>query len=435
MMLDMVASAEVVAVLRVTLAEWETLQHRMDEYARSSFRINRPEPPATRATRRLCLIATEAHLRAFGLISSLGVAGDIDTAVRVTEVEQLEQPLPTDAILRRLSARSRGSASVVLSGAGSLAPVAGADLLAAASAESDEVRRILAILRPKVGAQSRALGSAHEQALEEQRDAIALGLEIAGLDSRQLVPPAEVQTERAPFLNAVTAGATGASEASIIRTDASTFADWLPGNAVIHDVVTFHDPRDHRRQVTVLFADKERAERVLGTDLIYYRTERPGYVVVQYKRMRHHPGRTDAKWRYRPDAQMEEEIRRMRSLVVPPLAEELDQWRLNSDPFFFKLVPDLRARPSENRLSEGIYLPLGYLELLLASPSVGKTLGYHNVGRWLTNTQFIELMINGFIGSSGTLTGELTRLISETLQGERAAVVVRDEGTVRPRRR
>jgi len=202
-MLTMVASAEVVTVLRVTSAEWETLQHRMLDYARSSFRINRPEPPATRLTRRLCLVMTESRLDAFGLITSLGGAGDIDTAVRVTEVEQLQQPLPVSAILKRLSTRTHGSVSVALSRGGPLPPVAGAELLDAASSESDEVRRILAILRPKVGTQSRALGSVDEQAMEEQRDAVALGLEIAGLDSRQFVPSAEVQTERAPFLSAL----------------------------------------------------------------------------------------------------------------------------------------------------------------------------------------------------------------------------------------
>ena len=178
-----------------------------------------------------------------------------------------------------------------------------------------------------------------QQAIEEQRDAVALGLEIAGLNSRQLVPSAEVQTEAAPFLKAVPADATGTSEASIIRTDARIFADWIPNDAAIHDVITFRDPRDPRRQVTVLYADKERAERVLGTDLVYYRTERPGYVVVQYKRMRHHPRDLKAKWRFRPDGQMEEEIRRMRSLAVPPVAADADQWRLISDPFFFKLRP------------------------------------------------------------------------------------------------
>lgn len=431
----MIASAEIVSVLRVTPAEWERLRYRMDEYTRTWFRINRPEPLATRATRRLCLIATHEHLVACGLITSLGGAGDIDTAVRVTDVERLHQPLSTAAILERLSARSRTSATSVLTGAGTLAPVAGVELLNAASAINDEVRHILAILRPKVGTQSRTLGSIDQQGIEEQRDAVALGLEIAGLDSRDLVPSAELQTEAAPFLNAIPADATGTSEASIIRTDSRAFADWIPSEATIHDVVTFRDPRQARRQVTVMYADKERAEQVLGTDLIYYRTERPGYVVVQYKRMRHYHRDTKARWRYRPDEQMEKEIQRMRSLVVSPIAKDADEWRLTPDPFFFKLVPDLRARPPEHRLSEGIYLPLGYLEVLLMSPTLGKTIGYHNAGRWLTNTQFIELMISGFIGSTGMLTDDLTKLIAESLQANRGAIVVRDDSRTPPKRR
>ena len=148
-MLAMVASAEIVSVLRVSPSEWETLRHRMDEYTRKWFRINRPEPPATRATRRLCLIVTEHHLTALGLITSLGGAGDIDTAVRVTEVERLQRPLPISALLEQVSARSRASASAVLSGAGALSPVAGVELLTAATAASEEVRRILRDLASK----------------------------------------------------------------------------------------------------------------------------------------------------------------------------------------------------------------------------------------------------------------------------------------------
>ena len=430
----MVASEDIVSVLRVAPAEWETLQRRMDKYDRTWFRINRAEPPATRATRRLCIVATEQHLIAFGLITSLGGAGDIDTAVRVTEVEPLVRPLTILEILERVSSRTRASVSAPLNAAGPLTPVAGTEFLTAASAADDDVRRILAILRPKVGTRGRQLSSVDQQTMEEQRDAVALGLEIAGLDSRRLVPSAERQTEPAPFLNAVPTDATGTSEASIIRTDSRTFEDWIPEEADIHDVVIFRDPRDSRRQVTVLYADKERAERVLGTDLIYYRKERPGYVVVQYKRMRHHANSPHAKWRFRPDDQMEKEIQRMRALAIPPTASDAEEWRLSPDPFFFKLVPDLRARPPEHRLSEGMYLPLGYLEALLQSPTLGKTIGYHNAGRWFSNTQFVELMTSGFIGSSGKLTGDLTELISQSLQGGRGAVVVRDESADAPPR-
>lgn len=429
----MVSSSDKVAVLAFTQAEWATVSDNMLSFARDWFRVNVREAPATKATRRLCLISTRRDIVAFGLVTALGRSGDLDTQVRMTDVMKLRQAITTQGMMSSLSPATLRWAAPVLAGGGILPPLTAADVLNAASADSDEARRAIESLRARIGARRSALDADDQQLIEEQRDAVALGLELAGLDSRQLVPSADAQTELAPFLRTVREGATGTSEASTIRHDAAHFADWIPQDGIIHDVIEFYDPANSAKRVTVLYADKERQERVTGTDLVYYRAHHPGYILVQYKRMRHDPDAPSGKrWSYRPDKYLHEEIKRMRGLKVSAGAEKSDQWRLSPDPFYVKLVEDRRARPTGERLAPGMYLPLGFFEILLENPKIrgprgGRAIGWHNADRWLSNTKFIELMIDGWIGSTGPMTDNLTELLALTLQADRGAVIVRDD--------
>lgn len=56
-------------------------------------------------------------------------------------------------------------------------------------------------------------------------------------------------------------------------------------------------------------------------------------------------------------------------------------------------------------LAQGFYIPLDYMEQLLQSsnttgPNGGKLITHANVGRNFSNTLFIDLLNEGFIGSS-----------------------------------
>ena len=84
-----------------------------------------------------------------------------------------------------------------------------------------------------------------------------------------------------PFLSGL--GRRRVSEAATIRHDATAFDEWLPEQATHFDMATFRDPEDPARKVTVFYADKEALERQTGTDLVYYRHHRPGFILVQYK--------------------------------------------------------------------------------------------------------------------------------------------------------
>lgn len=267
--------------------------------------------------------------------------------------------------------------------------------------------------------------------VREQRDAIALGLEIAGIDSRDALGDdhgdlADPVAFGASFLNGW--ARRRVSEPAMIRHDSTAFDGWLAEQAQQFDAETFRDPRDPARKVTVLYADKEALERQTGTDLLYYRHYRPGFILVQYKRMRSdRPGSTPT---YYPDPQLQTEIDRYRSLPVPDAAASVEEWRLTEDAYFVKLVRDDVGKRAENRLVLGMYLPLGLVDLLLHEGQDGRRprgWSMESIDTYLSNTEFLHLAKQGYIGTRGATSEQLKELIGGSLDDGRGVVVAVDQ--------
>ena len=259
--------------------------------------------------------------------------------------------------------------------------------------------------------------------IREQRDAIGLGLEIAGLDSQSLISP---DLEDPTAFLAQTRGKV--SEASVIRHDARELDDWLPMDSDDFDMATFQDPRDSARRVTVIYADKEALERSTGTDLLYYCAHQPGFILVQYKRMSRRRSGADAT--YYPDVQMDEEIHRFAQLPVAGPPTSAGDWRLSEDAFFVKLVDESVAKPTDRRLVTGYYLPLSLVQLMLADAAVGsrpKGWSQGNLKAYLSNGEFLMLAKQGFIGTRGVTTAELKVIVHDALNLGRSLVAVIDE--------
>ncbi|MDQ2848497.1 MAG: hypothetical protein M3Y77_19620 [Actinomycetota bacterium] len=73
-----------------------------------------------------------------------------------------------------------------------------------------------------------------------------------------------------------------------------------------------------------------------------------------------------------------------------------------------------------------MYLARSHFEELLnksAGPRGGKQLTYDNVPRHITNTMFIDLVKDGWIGSRGAATGQIEELIQQSLATRHAVVV------------
>lgn len=308
-----------------------------------------------------------------------------------------------------------------------LPPKAGAAVEDALNRIASGAGLVLARLRELIP-RSTPLGN-RGSILREQRDAVALGLEIAGMNSRELLGDDSTGSDDSDrsFLSGWIQRRV--SEASTIRHDATAFDEWLPDQADNFDMATFRDPDDPARKVTVFYADKERLERQTGTDLLYYRHHRPGFILVQYKRMRTTEDRP-ASPTYYPDDQLRAELNRYRELPLAAPAATADDWRLTEDAYFVKLVRDDLRKPGENKLVRGMYLPLGLVDLLLKDAEDGrrpKGWSSESVTTYLSNEEFLQLAKQGYIGTRGAATEHLERVILGSFREGRGVVLTVDE--------
>ena len=84
-------------------------------------------------------------------------------------------------------------------------------------------------------------------------------------------------------------------------------------------------------------------------------------------------------------------------------------------------------------LVAGMYLPLRYFDALVASdeakgPRGAVGITYERAPRYLDNTTFTKLVGNGWCGSAGTSTDDLSDLVESSLNGNRSVVVAVETG-------
>lgn len=426
----MVASADRVIVVRFKGRDWQELWDLTEAANQDYFSHNLRNPPTT-PVKRVALLCSKSHVVALGLAQTQYKSTRLDTKVSFSSVREFEMPLEINQLVAAVPKRSRLIADDAMASDSVLPPVAGKAVLDALRSLRPEAAHILQLLSSLQTSEPLATSSHRQQLLAEQRDALALGLEVAGLDSRAALKYWELPGGDAPFMAGLSDPTT--SEAALIRHDSTHLDDWTNIDGRIQDVIEFYDPDDPYRRVTAIYADKEPLEQQLGTDLVYYRHNNPGYVAVQYKRMKREPTESDpTKAVYRPDSQLDEEIERMRRIQAQPGSVEIEDWRLSTEPFYIKLCDGLMSRPQNNRLVMGMYFPLGLFEILLESPQVlgpkgGKAIGWHNAGRYLSNGEFVELLKHGWIGSAGATTAGIAAIVNASLARKRSVTVIIDE--------
>ena len=102
-------------------------------------------------------------------------------------------------------------------------------------------------------------------------------------------------------------------------------------------------------------------------------------------------------------------------------------FRLSGHGFFFKFCP-LRFEPVANSLIKGMYLPWDLLESALSQkamvgPKGGSLISFDNTPRYFNNTQFTELVRDGWIGTQGSATNQITAIIQASLERGRAVTL------------
>jgi len=301
-------------------------------------------------------------------------------------------------------------------------------------ARSDPIREAVRRLAPGVLEAVLAdlspprLDSASVDRWQQEADAVRLVLRAAVLDAE--LPEWQPPDRDAPFL----AGLIGdPHEATLIDHDIRILPGWqeLVGGAARPDIRVFGN--EHRR-VEILNANATTAEAHLGVDLVYHLAPVNGFVLVQYKKLVGDTTAVDDRFR-RQLARM----RRIDALGASP-QKSADYRPGSRTSCFVKLARSQEFDPTADQMMQGMYLPLDFVDLLLADGSAtgargGANLGYGNVDRHLTNTQFTQLLGAGWIGTTGVTLQQLRDIARQTLDDGRSLVLAADSGEPHPGRR
>jgi hypothetical protein len=259
-----------------------------------------------------------------------------------------------------------------------------------------------------------------------QKETLATALEIAGMETDQLLTWSPPNDNQRFFLEGL--------EEAYVREDGAILSDYaeLPGFEAIRNLPyaarVFQNKNNPSIRLTVFMANRLRLEEQTGADLIYYNETFQSFVMVQYKAME----RSDdgPVFRWQAGDKLEEEIARMDNLrieldkVPPDLTPR--SFRLNENPFFLKLCPKVVFNPDDKGLFLGMYLPVE-LWRSLANDDVtvgkrdGRLLTYQNVGRRLTNTEFITLVSNAWVGTTIPQSSLLQSVIEDVIRTGKTA--------------
>lgn len=366
---------------------------------------------APRVSIGLLTFTDDEAVEAIALVSRGGAVATRKVRIRIDEISEIEPPLQLTEIQAALEPKFARHMRH-----GMLAEETGNRVLAALEELRPELAGPLATLRARVRPPVvRRTKATHTLALE--RDAVGLAMDLASIPLRDTLPPVDASAPERGFLrnleNVVL------REDAIVDHDATVFDGWDLGGRVSTGIARFVDG-DH--ELVVMNANRTPIENVLGVDLVYYHETYDAFVLVQYKRMKQDKNR---KWFYRPDSNHAKEMARMKK-IPSQAAKPVDalNFRLNYGPCYFKLCPSKHEDGFTPGLIKGMYLPIEYFEAIDArGPRGGEVYGYETVPRHLNNTQFIDLVRDGWIGSAGEVSKDLQALI-ESLVGAGDSVVL-----------
>ena len=275
--------------------------------------------------------------------------------------------------------------------------------LAAVKGNKDEMRRAFAKLEiPQPYSGNRAL----------QEDAVKSALQVFGL------------TLRDAAINIETVGPTALDrvhirEDAVIEHDARDIPEFTLTTSDLTGRAVF---KKGLEQLEVITANKRPLEEAFGVDLIYLNAIKRNIVMVQYKMLEPLWEGKDTDWIYRPDAQLETQIARMKrfSSTQPP---EPHEYRINPQAFYLKFV-----RRDAFLGKSSITMPIDHFDVLRNDPACAGPRGAFRIsfntldGRYLRQRTFLDLIRSGYIGTHAETTKSLAKLIEWALKNNRAVI-------------
>lgn len=272
--------------------------------------------------------------------------------------------------------------------------------------------------------------------LNEQRDALGLALDIADFDRKDILKSINTNDyETANDIFDLLEKNIPIHERSLLEHDSSIFQKLLINDFPTAKTQLFKNKAGET--VRVYITDNTQYEEILGIDLLIYNRAYNSYLLIQYKRMVED---LEDGWKYSisPSCNLIDQLHKMREIqsIIESNARsftELNDLRLNYEPFYIKFCEQIRPDARSDSLIRGITLNLIHLEYFLTldcakGKKEGKFIGYKNCSHYLSNTQFIDLAKNGWIGGDNN-TAELIKdlLLADEAGGKQAMLVVIDK--------
>jgi hypothetical protein len=403
-----------IVVLRFDDSEWNRLSG--SRLGISEFTIARPHASLEGVkTPTPCLIqgkSNDEEYLCFGLISSKAAITTLESRIKVKRAIQI-RPRTKSELLRLLTKRPhannlrerlKGQVSVII-----LSPKLSGHLIERLAA-IEENRGAMRVVAESLSAPKRFKGAA---ALQE--DAVRTALGAFGFTSSDQLRSLELVAGCETALARV-----GIVEDSVIEHDAR----YIPGYDLVKSDLTGRAVFERgEERLEVFTANRRPLEHCFGVDLIYLNASKQNIVMLQYKMLEPlRRGADDVDWIYRPDAKLDDEIRRMQTFATghQPMAHE---YRLNPAVFYLKFVK------RDGSISNGaIITPLDHFEKLRKDPACqgpkkGLRMSYKSLaGRYLRQDAFLDLVRSGYIGAHAETTAQLQVLVEAVLNGGRSVV-------------
>lgn len=341
-------------------------------------------------------------------------------------IRALPEPLPVNSILRRARLPAK---SIDATGRISSTPIAD-DL---AGKVYDWIRDTSPLDASVVDAlmrlRERMMASRTDPAylcFSEQRDGVGVLADILGLDRAAILGHAmHTRKPARSFIEMLPPSTGRTDERRIIEHDMAMFGDW---KSKPPKYTATREYSDGKATATLLCVDNTDVERIAGVDLIYHIDAFDSFVMIQYKRM--------SGGRYRPDARCRAQVERMarayEHMTAAPSqnASERD-FRLSSNPFFFKVCEGTVPIEFNEALIEGMYFSLEHWQRVLADlgsrgPKGGVEISRKTAPRWFSNTEFIDLAKKGWIGTTRAAGIQWVKeLVQQLLDDEHSLILAR----------
>ena len=391
--------------------------------------VTEPVPPFNHSQRApLAVLASfnDGQLTHIAAARKGASAGTGLVRLNMHALEALAKPITFESLLENVPPKIKPILTRVLGAEGVLPPKTMQAVVAALQKMDPSLVGKLARLSAARSERIAALGRKTKENLALQKEALTTALSVAGIGTEDVLDwsPSEARPQTS-FLE----GLPGVR----VREDVMLHADLtvLPGFSVLREAPhiasrTFVADQDHSNRVTVIMANRLPLEEQTGADLIYYNEKFSAFVMVQYKAFE--KPREQYEFRWIKDDQFEKELQRMDELLdeLNKAAADTDPdgFRLSSNPFFLKFCPRIVFNPDDKGMFPGLYLPHGLWKVLAASdrlkgPSGGNLLTYENVGRRISNSEFVTLVRGAWIGTTISQSASLETLIRSVLESGR----------------